>query len=176
MASDVRLTADLDAGSRSRVRALLDEAFEGAFGSHDWAHALGGVHALVHDGERLVGHGAVVERRLLHGQHVLRTGYVEAVAVAPDQRRRGVASAVMDALERVIRADHDLGALSASEDGAHLYAARGWLLWRGPTSVLAPEGVRRTPGDDGSVHVLPGRAPLDPDGELTCDWRAGDVW
>ena len=100
MASDVRLTADLDAGSRSRVRALLDEAFEGAFGSHDWAHALGGVHALVHDGERLVGHGAVVERRLLHGQHVLRTGYVEAVAVAPDQRRRGVASASTDRARR----------------------------------------------------------------------------
>lgn len=172
----VRPTAELDPAARSAVRALLDEAFDGAFGDHDWAHALGGVHALVHDGERLVGHGSVVGRRLLHGGHVLRAGYVEAVAVAPDRRRQGVASAVMAALEQVIRAAHDLGALSASEDGAGLYAARGWLLWRGPISVLAPEGPRRTPEDDGSVHVLPGRVPLDLDGELTCDWREGDVW
>ncbi|MGY1752752.1 GNAT family N-acetyltransferase [Blastococcus sp. SYSU D01042] len=176
MAPAVRLTAELDTATRSAVRALLDEAFEGGFDEHDWAHALGGVHALVHEGERLVGHGSVVGRRLLHGQHVLRAGYVEAVAVAPDRRRQGVASAVMGALERVVRAEADHGALSASEDGAGLYAARGWLLWRGPTSVLGPDGPRRTPEDDGSVHVLPGRVPLDLDGELTCDWREGDVW
>lgn len=130
----------------------------------------------VHDGERLVGHGSVVERQLLHAERALRAGYVEAVAVAPDRRRRGVATAVMAALERAIRAEHDLGALSASDDGAGLCAARGWLLWRGPTSVLAPDGLRRTPEDDGSVHVVPVRVPLDPDGELTCDRREGDVW
>lgn len=118
----------------------------------------------------------VVRRRLWHDGRTLRAGYVEAVAVAPDRRRHGIASAVMDALEAGIRADHDLGALSASEDGAGLYAARGWVLWEGPTSVLTTEGPRRTPEDDGSVYVLPGPVPLDPRGELTCDWRAGDVW
>jgi aminoglycoside 2'-N-acetyltransferase I len=172
----VRPTAELDAATLSPVRALLDEAFRGEFGDHDWTHALGGVHALVHDDGRLVGHGSVVPRRLWHGGRLLRAGYVEAVAVAADRRRQGVATAVMVALEAVIRADHDLGALSASDDGARLYAARGWLLWDGPTSVLTTEGRRRTPEDDGSVHVLPGREPLDTSGELTCDWRAGDVW
>ncbi|RBY79156.1 aminoglycoside 2'-N-acetyltransferase [Blastococcus sp. TF02-09] len=172
----VRRTPDLDDAALAAVRALLDAAFGGAFADEDFAHALGGVHALVHHEERLVGHGSVVPRQLLHGGRSLRTGYVEAVAVAPDARRQGIATAVMDALEAVIRADHELGALSASEDGAGLYAARGWLLWEGPTSVLTTEGRRRTPEDDGSVFVLPGPVPLDPRGELTCDWRDGDVW
>ncbi|SDF80709.1 aminoglycoside 2'-N-acetyltransferase I [Blastococcus aurantiacus] len=172
----LRRTADLDDATLSGIRGLLDQAFDGDFADHDWQHALGGTHALVHVEGRLVGHGSVVRRQLLHGGQRLRAGYVEAVAVAPDRRRQGVATAVMDALEAVIRADHDLGALSASEDGAGLYAARGWLLWEGPTSVLTAEGTRRTPEDDGSVHVLPGSVPLDRRGELTCDWRDGDVW
>jgi aminoglycoside 2'-N-acetyltransferase I len=172
----VRRTADLDDAALSAIRGLLDEAFDGDFSDQDWQHALGGVHALVHDEGRLVGHGSVVRRQLLHGGRRLRTGYVEAVAVAPDRRRQGIATAVMEALETVVRADHDLGALSASADGAGLYAARGWLLWAGPTSVLTAEGTRRTPEDDGSVYVLPGPVPLDPRGELTCDWREEDVW
>ena len=172
----VRHTAELDDAELAAVRGLLDAAFGGDFADEDWQHALGGVHVLVRDEGRLVGHGSVVRRQLLQGGRLLRAGYVEAVAVAPDRRRQGLATAVMDALAAVIRADHDLGALSASEDGAWLYAARGWLLWEGPTSVLATGGNRRTPEDDGSVYVLPGPVPLDPRGELTCDWRAGDVW
>ncbi|RBY89001.1 aminoglycoside 2'-N-acetyltransferase [Blastococcus sp. TBT05-19] len=172
----VRRTADLDDVEHLEIRALLDRAFAGDFADEDFAHALGGMHALVHDEGRLIGHGAVVRRQLRHGGRTLRAGYVEAVAVVPDRRRQGIATAVMDALEEIVRTDHDLGALSASEDGIGLYAARGWLLWEGPTSVLAPEGIRRTPEDDGSVFVLPGPLPLDRRGELTCDWRAGDVW
>jgi aminoglycoside 2'-N-acetyltransferase I len=175
-ATVVRRTADLDDAALVDVRELLDRAFAGDFADEDFAHALGGVHALVHDEGRLVGDGSVVRRQLLHGGRTIRAGYVEAVAVAPDRRRQGIATAVMDALEALIRTDHELGALSASEDGEGLYAARGWLRWEGPTSVLTPEGIRRTPEDDGSVFVLPG--PLLPDrrGELTCDWRTGDVW
>ncbi|MBJ7450550.1 MAG: GNAT family N-acetyltransferase [Blastococcus sp.] len=174
--TSIRRTADLDAATLSSVRGLLDEAFGGGFADEDWAHALGGTHVLIHDGERLVGHGSVVRRHLRHGSRTLTAGYVEAVAVVPDRRRQGIATVVMDALEAVIRAEHDLGALSASEDGAGLYAARGWLLWEGPTAVLTSEGPRRTPEDDGSVYVLPGPVPLDTRGEFTCDWRAGDVW
>ncbi|SDE98375.1 aminoglycoside 2'-N-acetyltransferase I [Blastococcus fimeti] len=172
----VRRTADLDARTLSAIRGLLDEAFDGDFTDADWAHALDGTHALVHHEGRLVGHGSVVRRQLWHGGRTLRAGYVEAVAVVPDRRRQGIATALMDALETAIRADHDLGALSASDDGAGLYAARGWLLWVGPTSVRTAEGDRRTPEDDGSVFVLPGTVALDLRGALTCDWREGDFW
>jgi aminoglycoside 2'-N-acetyltransferase I len=168
-------TADLRAGALAAVRALLDEAFED-FTDADWDHCLGGVHAVVTVDGAVVGHAALVQRRLLIGGRALRAGYVEGVAVRADQRRRGHAGTMMAALERVVRGAYDLGALSATDEGAAVYAARGWQRWTGPTSALTPAGVRRTAEDDGSVHVLPVTAPLDLTAELTCDWRAGDLW
>ena len=169
-------TADLDAAALAAARRLLDDAFGSGFTDRDWEHALGGMHALLWEGPDLVAHGAVVQRRLHHGGRALRTGYVEAVAVRPDHRRRGHAGPVMDALERVVRGAFEVGALSASDMGAPLYASRGWLRWEGPTSVLAPSGTERTPGDDGGVYVLPVTAELDLAGDLACDWRDGEVW
>jgi aminoglycoside 2'-N-acetyltransferase I len=157
------------------ARTLLDEAFDGDFSDEDWEHSLGGVHALVWDGDELIGHGAVVQRRLVHGGRALRAGYVEGVAVRADRRRQGVGGAVMAALEDVVRGAYPLGALSASEDALAFYAARGWQRWRGRTFALTPAGVERTEEEDDGIFVLP-VVPLDLAGDLTCDWRDGDVW
>lgn len=169
-------TADLDDATRAAARALLYEVFAGEMTEEDWDHCLGGVHALAYEDEELVGHGAVVQRQLLHGGRALRTGYVEGVAVREEHRRRGHGSAVMAELERLARGAYDLGALGATEEAMRFYANRGWRPWLGPTSALTPEGIRRTEEEDGWVYVLPVAAGLDLDGELTCDWRAGDVW
>jgi aminoglycoside 2'-N-acetyltransferase I len=82
----------------------------------------------------------------------------------------------MDAAEQVLRGAYQLGALSASEAGRPIYTARGWLPWRGPTSVLAPAGMTRTPDDDNAVFVLPVSVEVDTTAEIVCDWRDGDVW
>ena len=169
-------TADLPRATLGAARSLLDGAFAGEVTADDWEHALGGVHALLWEEGQLVGHAAVVQRRLLHGGRALRTGYVEGVAVRADRRRRGHATALLDAVERVVRGAYDLGALSAADEAAALYRARGWLPWRGATSALTPDGIRRTPDDDDAVHVLPVGAPLDLAAALVCDWRDGDVW
>jgi aminoglycoside 2'-N-acetyltransferase I len=169
-------TADLDPADLKAARALLDEVFNGEVTEADWEHALGGVHALVWDGPTLVGHGSVIQRRLLHRGRALRAGYVEAVAVRADRQGQGHGAAVMGALERVLRGAYDLGALGSTDEGAGFYAARGWKLWRGPSSALTPAGVRRTADDDGCLYVFELAVPLDLDGELTCDWRDGDVW
>lgn len=168
-------TADLDAATRAAARSLLDDSFDD-FSDDDWEHALGGMHALVLAGDELVGHAALVQRRLLHNGHALRAGYVEGVAVRADRRRRGHAGAMMAALERIARDAYDLAALSASESAAAFYAARGWQCWLGPTSAMTPTGVQRTPEEDCGVYVLQLRVPLDLTGELICDWRDGDVW
>lgn len=177
MTAAIRLarTADLPAGTLAAVRRLLEAGFADLDES-DLAHALGGVHALAWEDGELIGHAAVVPRLLRHAGRTLRTGYVEGVAVRADRRRRGHAGALMAEVEQVVRATYELGALSATTEGAALYTARGWQLWRGPTSALTPAGVRRTADDDGGVHVLPVTGPLDLDGELTCDWRPGDLW
>jgi aminoglycoside 2'-N-acetyltransferase I len=168
-------TADLDRATLDAARALLRDVFDD-LAEEDWEHALGGMHALVWEDDELIGHASVVQRRLMHGGRALRTGYIEGVGVRADRRRRGHAAAMMEALERVVRGAYDLGALGASEDGAALYAARGWRIWQGPTSTLTPTGIVRTADDDGWVYVLPVTVDLDLQGELTCDWREGDVW
>lgn len=168
-------TAEMTAAELRAVRTLLEESFAD-FADHDWEHGLGGQHALVVEGgDVVVAHGSLVLRRLLAGGRSLRAGYVEGVAVAPSRRREGHGSTVMAALES-LGPGYDLLALSASEAGEPFYEARGWQRWRGPTSVLAPTGIRPTPEDDGAVRVLPTGPDLDLDVELTCDWRDGDVW
>ena len=177
-------TADLDAATLRAVRTVLDEAFAGEFTDQDWEHTVGGVHALAWEGAELVGHASLIQRRLLHAGRALRTGYVESLGVRTARRGRGHGAALMAALERVVRRAYQVGALSATEQAAGFYAARGWLAWRGPTFALTPTGTVRTPDDDGGVYVLPGAVEpdatgtvaLDPTAELTCDWRDGDVW
>jgi aminoglycoside 2'-N-acetyltransferase I len=167
-------TYELDAATLAAARALLDEVFAGDLEDSDWEHALGGVHALAYEGDALVGHASVVMRRLLHGGRALRCGYVEGVGVRASARRRGHATAMMLALQRVIERAYDLGALGATDEAVPLYERLGWRRWRGPLSALTPDGVIRTPDDEGAVFVL--GEGLDLDGALTCDWRDGDVW
>jgi len=138
------------------------------------------MHAVICHRGALIGHAAVVQRRLLYAGATLRCGYVEGVAVREDHRGEGLAGSLMDAVEQVIRGGYQVGALSTSDLGRPLYSGRGWLPWLGPTSVLAPTGLTATPDDDGSVYVLPAALPptieLDRRAPLTCDWRDGDVW
>ncbi|MDP9115773.1 MAG: GNAT family N-acetyltransferase [Actinomycetota bacterium] len=152
------------------------QAFRGEFTEHDWHHTFGGTHALVWRHDELIGHASLVARRLTHRGIVMRAGYVEAVAVRADLRGRGHGSSLMGELERLIRRHYDLGALSATDEAAAFYLARGWQQWRGATSVNTPAAVTPTPDDDGGVYVLPGRAHLDLDAEISCEWRGGDVW
>jgi aminoglycoside 2'-N-acetyltransferase I len=171
-------TSDLDGETRASAHRMVVEAFGGAidFTDADWEHALGGMHAVIAVRGALVAHGAVVQRRMIHRGVALRCGYLEAVAVAQDWRGQGLATAVMDALEQVLRGAYQIGALSATVAGSPMYAARGWQPWQGTTWVLAPSGVTRTPEDDRSIFVLPVGVEVDVTGEITCDWRDGDVW
>jgi aminoglycoside 2'-N-acetyltransferase I len=168
-------TADLDVGTLSAIRGLMNVVF-GGVSDDTFDNVLGGLHALLFEDGELIAHGSVLQRRLVHGGRALRTGYVEGVAVHPGHRRHGHGGTVMAELERVIRAAYHLGALGASPAGALLYAARGWQQWRGPTSAMTPDGIRRTADLDGAVYVLPVSAPVDVTGELTCDWRPAALW
>ena len=174
-------TADVGAARLTAIRALLDAAFagrpDGPFDDHDWTHGLGGMHVWVEADGEVVAHATLVARRMLHAGRVLRCGYVEAVAVRDDPRRRGLGGAVMAEIERMIRGAYDLGALGATDDGAPLYRSHGWRPWAGALSALTLDGVRPTPEEVGTVHVLTiDGVALDLAGELTCDWREGDAW
>jgi aminoglycoside 2'-N-acetyltransferase I len=169
-------TADLDGTALKRVHDMVSEAFAGNFTEFDWEHALGGMHALVWSHGEIIAHASVVQRRLFYRDSALRCGYVEGVAVREDCRGQGLVHALLDGVEQVMRGAYQLGALSSSALARGLYAKRGWLPWLGPTSVLTPTGPARTPDDDGTIFVLPVVTEVDTSAELTCDWRAGDVW
>jgi aminoglycoside 2'-N-acetyltransferase I len=168
-----RHTFELAPAERAEIRALLDAAFDGDFDDHDWEHTLGGVHILVRDGSGLAAHGSVVLRRVLYEGRFRQVGYVEGVAVRADRRRQGLGGLVMAAAERIVDGAYGLGALSASPEGAGLYAGRGWTRWQGRIEGLGPSGPVHLSEEEGSVYVRGIGA-----GEhaaLAFDWRDGDV-
>ncbi|HEY8635733.1 MAG TPA: GNAT family N-acetyltransferase, partial [Candidatus Limnocylindrales bacterium] len=81
-------SADLTTSEVALIRTLLWAAFppgDEGMTEDDWKHSLGGTHFVLElDGE-IVAHASVVERELHVGGKPLRTGYVEAVATAPDR-------------------------------------------------------------------------------------------
>ncbi|KUH38435.1 MULTISPECIES: GNAT family N-acetyltransferase [Streptomyces] len=172
-------THELTPATRQLLRAALDDFFEGDFSDEDWEHGLGGVHAYVEDaGGRIVAHGSVVMRRVVHAGRAHRVGYVEGVGVRDDRRRQGLGHRVMEALEGVVDRAYDFGALSASDEGALLYRSRGWHLWRGTVEGYGPHGTVHLPDEEGSTFLRPAagrRLPAPEDGPLLFDWRDGDV-
>ncbi|WP_299576881.1 GNAT family N-acetyltransferase [uncultured Williamsia sp.] len=159
---------------------MLDDAFDGDFTDDDWDHALGGVHVLAEVDGVLVGHAAVVPRRVWFDGDERSCGYVEAVAVAASARRRGVGVTLMREIADLL-ASYDLGALAATDAGAPLYAGMGWTTWAGELSVRVTDGsIRGTPDDRGAVMVI-GDAHLlsraaDDTAVLVVDDRPGDPW
>lgn len=128
---------------------------------------------LAYEEDELIGHAAVIQRRLVNDGVTLRAGYVEGVAVRADRRRRGVAGTLMAEIEGIIERAYDLGTLGASDDGLPFYLGRGWRTWEGPLSVLTPGGVVHTPEEQGGILVY----GTDRSGSLLCaDFRDGDVW
>ena len=163
----VEHTYRLDTAIRDAIWRLLDAAFAGDVDNHDFEHALGGMHALVWDGAELIGHGSVVLRRLLHNDRALRTGYLEAVAVHPARQRQGHGGAVMAALERIIRAGYEVGALGSSDSG------QGTLRGAGLAPV-AGHGVGDHPRRS-APDARGGRLDLCPAGQCTAvaQWGSG---
>jgi aminoglycoside 2'-N-acetyltransferase I len=173
-------THALTAAETATIRALLDAAFgddeDERFTEEDWQHSIGGVHAVLDVDGEIVAHASVVERSLHVAGRAVRTGYVEAVATAPEHQGRGYGTQVMEAIGDEIRAGYELGALGTGEIG--FYERLGWRVWAGPTSVRTPDGERRTPDEDGAIMVLmtPSTPEIELDAPISCEWRPGDVW
>ncbi|MFD3356997.1 GNAT family N-acetyltransferase [Streptomyces fradiae] len=172
-------TYELSPAVLASIRALLEDAFDGDLSEEDWEHGLGGVHAYAEDGAgRIVAHGSVVMRRVVHAGRAHRVGYVEAVGVRADRRRQGLGSRVMAVLEEVLDGAYDFGALSASDAGVLLYRSRGWHLWNGRIEAYGPHGVVRMADEEDCTFLRPsaGRPlPAPEGGPLQFDWRDGDV-
>lgn len=173
-------TDDLTASEIAAIRELMVVAFgsdeEDAFTDGDWEHAIGGVHFVIDVDGEIVAHASVVERDLQVDGRPLKTGYVEAVATAPQRQGAGFGSLVMREVNAYIRDAFELGGLGTGRQT--FYERQGWRTWTGPSAVRTAHGTRPTPEDDGYIMVLltPTSPPLDLSAEVTCEWRPGDVW
>jgi aminoglycoside 2'-N-acetyltransferase I len=158
------------------IRRLLLDAFDGDFSDDDWANACGGTHVVATERGTVVAHASVVPRTIDVGGVSFRTGYVEGVGTIATRRREGLGSLVMVEIDRIIRRDFALGALST---GSHpFYERTGWERWRGRTFIREGSALVPTPDDDDSVMVLRfgSSATIELTTSISCDARVGDPW
>jgi aminoglycoside 2'-N-acetyltransferase I len=175
LGTDEFTPAEIDA-----VRALLTAAFgddeADLFSDEDWQHAIGGTHFVLEIDGVIVTHASVVEREIHVDGQPLRTGYVEAVATAPERHGAGFGSIVMGEVGDFVRERFELGMLGTGRH--HFYERLGWVVWAGPAFVRTADGLRRSADEEGDLLVLrtPTTPPLDDHAPISCDWRPGDVW
>src|SRR6266496_5418507 len=180
MDSSIRVlaSAELSPAEWSTLTDLCIAAFKEPWDDY-WESIGPGLHVIADEpGRGIVAHAAIVDRLLYPGDAVLRSGYVEAVAVAPDRQGRGLGSSVMEAINGLIDARYELGALGT---GRHSFYGRlGWVTWQGPTWIRERDGtLRRSPDEDDDIMVrlTPMTPPqLDLSGPIAVDWRPGEVW
>jgi GNAT superfamily N-acetyltransferase len=157
----------------AEIRHLCDAAY--ATKTRPFFDALGpGEHLLGRRGKTLVTHLMWVTRWLQpHDHPPLRTAYVEMVATAPAEQRKGFASALLKAFPPLVQ-DYDLAALSPATE--QLYARQGWRLWHGPLAVRTTGGLQPTPEDRVMILPLTKTPSLDLSAPLSVEWRPGEVW
>lgn len=169
-------SAQIDARGRSALRELWGRAFGSRFTDTDAQHAYGGVHVLVHDGDRLIGHASAVPRSIRFGDRPWRViGYVEAVATNPERQRSGVGRRAMERLQDEIESRWGVALLSTGR-ATGFYEKLGWARWLGVSYTVRGEEVVAD-GEHGGLMVY-GHELLGVDRTLavTCRDRPGDAW
>ena len=137
--------------ARSSISAF-GPGLEERFTTTDWDHSLGGTHFLADLDGSIVAHASVIEREIEVGGLPLRTGYVEAVAVAPGRQGQGIGSRLMEEVDALIDERFELGVLGT---GRHAFYERlGWMTWRGQAFVRTPDGPEADPRR-GGLHPRP---------------------
>lgn len=172
------LDSDLvDAATRAALRMLWDRAFGDRFDDDDADHAFGGVHVLVRDGDRLIGHASAVPRSIRFGDQPWRTvGYVEAVATDPERQNEGAGRLAMKRLHDEISSRWAVALLSTGR-ATGFYELFGWERWLGVSYTQTRTGVVPD-GEHGGLMVFRGDPSivLDRTMTVTCQDRPGDAW
>jgi aminoglycoside 2'-N-acetyltransferase I len=166
-------SAAMNPAAAAEVRALCEAAYGEEMASY-LADIGPGVHLLCRREGRLVTHLMWVTRWLQpEGGAPLRTAYVELVATAPGEQRRGYASALLASFPPLVE-DFHLAALAPATEG--IYTRLGWRYWLGPLATRKDGRLIPTPEDRIMILTLPRTPPLDLHLPLSVEWRPGEVW
>ena len=153
---------------------FLNDAFEGDFSAEDFEHCMGGQHFVVLRDSQLLAHGSVVSRKICFDDLRLDVGYVEALAVRPDWRGRGVGSDLL--AELTTHCQTNFGVSMLSTDRQAFYERHGWRRIAGESFVETDSGLVRTADEDEGLMVLTDLAVAVQARQVICDFRNGDVW
>jgi len=136
---------------------------------------VGGTHILGYCEDVLVSHVLWLNRWVrIENQLLLKTSFVDAMAVDEKYRKRGFASSMMTRLVGEIT-KYDIVVLTTNSPD--YYKRLGWKEWKRPVNFRRVDG-RITSLKDSTLMVLslPKTPPLDVHLPLTVVWREGEGW
>lgn len=168
-----RHTSELSQGEKQEVLRLLQHVYGDDYTQADFACALGGLHFLLYEEHRLVGHVALIQRSIAVDGIPYKVGYVESMGILPNHQRKGLGMKLMAAVNDVIETVYEFGALSPSEEGVGLYLKSGWEKISGPFYEYNESGIAMS--DEADVMVYPAEVVAG-GSQLVCDYRKGDAW
>lgn len=171
----VKRTDQLTAGELRELRSILEETFGPRFDDVAWEHCLGGTHYFLRYQGELVSHVSFAPRLLWQDGRRLNGVYGESMVTVPRLQGRGIGTIVAAMATADVSLHYEIGAFASSK--YRFYERLGWRKWEGPTFVLTESGRRPAAPDRGAVMaLLPKGSAIDPRGDLTTDWREGDIW
>ncbi len=175
---DIRLrrTRQLDPVTRAAIVELCTAAHQADFSRLFFYLPTDGLHFLTFRETQIVGH-AVVTTRWVQPEHlpILRTAYVEAVAILPGYQRRGLGRALMRELAANL-GEYDLACLKTKQ--VDFFEQLGWERWRGPRAGgAADKTLIPTPADQIIMILrLSSTPPLDLNRLLTIEAQTSRIW
>ncbi len=133
------------------------------------------LHVMAYRETNLIGH-AVVSTRWMQpeGLPILRSAYIDAVAVASAEQGKGVGNAVMQQIAVVIQ-DYEIAGLETDKFG--FYESVGWERWPGSLAGRGENGLIPTPDQHGVMILrLPKTPALNLNGLLTIEDQGARIW
>ncbi|MBC7871061.1 MAG: GNAT family N-acetyltransferase [Chitinophagaceae bacterium] len=160
-------TAELDDARRAEIVQVCVDAHK----SEDFYDLFSflpqdGLHILGYVDDQLAGHAVVTTRWLQPENHrLVQTAYVDAVSTKTEFQGRGVGSAVMRFLAKVITDTTDYEIACLETERVTFYERLGWQEWAGSLAGRDGDNLIPTPDQTG-VMIL--RIPDTPVFSLNC--------
>jgi aminoglycoside 2'-N-acetyltransferase I len=122
---------------------------------------------LLRDGETIVGHASVVDRRIHVGSTPLRIAGIMNVAVLPEYRGKKLVDRILRAaMERARSHGMDIGLLFCRRGVVPIYSRNGWQEIRGQEAIRIESGKELLLPPDNFAMFFPLRLTQFPPGKI----------
>ncbi|MGX7059119.1 GNAT family N-acetyltransferase [Vagococcus humatus] len=169
-------TSDLSYEDIRAIETLMIGVYEGNFTLTDLDHALGGIHVLMYGNKQLVGHVSVVQRNMTVLDVPYRVGYVEALGVKKEYRKKGMGHQLMKTCKHIIKESYHFGVLSTPTNLHYFFQRLNWQPWLGQLSTYTPTGLQEFKDENQTVFIYSPNLSLDLAKPLISDFRGEKSW